>query len=239
MTGFEPDRVRVLAFDIFGTTVDWYGGVSAQLAELFAANGVDLDPGAFAAEWRGRYVPSMARVMSGQRPWAYLDTLHRESLDDLLAEHGADLSEPARAAAVRTWHRLPPWPDSVDGLARLRARYTLVALSNGGFALLTALAKHAGLGLDCILSAELAHAYKPDAAVYRMAAGLLDVQPGEILMVAAHKWDLLGAAEAGLRTAFVGRPAEKGPHGAADRAEDSPADLHATDFHDLADRLGA
>jgi 2-haloacid dehalogenase len=239
MTGFEPDRVRVLAFDIFGTTVDWYGGVSAQLAELFAAHGVDLDPGAFASQWRGRYVPSMARVMSGERDWAYLDTLHRESLDDLLAEHGADLGEPARAAAVTTWHRLPPWPDTVAGLARLRARYTLTALSNGGFALLTTLAKHAGLGLDCILSAQLARAYKPAAAAYRMAAELLDVPPGEILMVAAHKWDLAGAAAAGLRTAFVARPAEKGPHDTADRAEDSPADLHATDFHDLADQLGA
>jgi 2-haloacid dehalogenase len=239
MTDVDPRGIRVLAFDVFGTTVDWYTGVSDQLAALFAAHGVDLDPGVFAAEWRGRYVPSMARVMSGERGWAYLDTLHRESLDDLLREHGADLPEDARAAAVTAWHRLPPWPDTVAGLARMRERWTLAALSNGGFALLTALAKHAGLGLDCILSAQLARAYKPDAAVYLMAAELLDVEPGQILMVAAHTWDLAGAAAAGLRTAFVARPAEKGPRGTADTAEDTPADLHATDFLDLATRLGA
>jgi 2-haloacid dehalogenase len=214
MTGFDSARIRVLAFDIFGTTVDWYTGVSTQLADLFAANGVDLDP-------------------------AYLDTLHRESLDDLLAEHGAVLAEDARAAAVRAWHRLPPWPDTVGGLARLRRRHTVAALSNGGFALLTTLAKHAGLGLDCILSAELVRAYKPDAAVYRTAAALLDVPPAEVLMVAAHTWDLAGAAAAGLRTAFVARPAEKGPHGGADTAAATTADLYATDFHDLAAQLGA
>jgi 2-haloacid dehalogenase len=240
MTGFDPAGVRVLAFDIFGTTVDWYGGVAAQLAGLFAARGVDLDAGAFATAWRDRYIPSMRRVQSGERPWAHLDTLHRESLDDLLAGHGvaAQFDENARAAAVRAWHHLPPWPDAAAGLDRLRAKYVVAALSNGGFALLTHLVKAATLPFDCILSAELARAYKPDPAVYRTAAALLDVQPAETLMVAAHTWDLAGARTAGLRTAFVERPAEKGPHLPADRAADAGGELTVTSFTELAAQLG-
>lgn len=238
------DRVTVLAFDVFGTVVDWRTGVAAQVAEVAAAYGVDLDAGAFTDAWRDHYGPSTRSVNSGHRAWAYLDTLHRESLDGLLAEFGvADrVDEDARRRLVRAWHRLPAWPDAADGLARLRHRYLLATLSNGGMALLTGLVKAAGLPFDCILSAELARAYKPARQVYLTAAGLLDVPPDQVLMVAAHADDLAGAAAAGLRTAFLERPAERGPHRTADRAVDvtaqGVADLVVTGFADLADALG-
>ncbi|MPZ81746.1 MAG: haloacid dehalogenase type II [Actinophytocola sp.] len=237
------DGIRVIACDVFGTTVDWYTGVADQVAEILP----DLDAGAFASEWRGMYLPSMANVREGRRPWAYLDTLHRESLDELLARHGVDPDEGTRRRLVRAWHRLPAWPDSVDGLAKLGRHHTLATLSNGGFALLTSLVKHAGLPFDCVLSAELARTYKPDPAVYRTAAGLLDVEPNEVLMVAAHRWDLDGARKAGMRTAFLERPAEKGPLrvdgsfasslAAADRAADVTSDLSVASFTELADVL--
>jgi 2-haloacid dehalogenase len=182
---FDPASIRVVACDVFGATVDWYTGVARQAGEIFRELGVDIDGGRFAGEWRGRYRPSMARVREGEREWAYLDTLHRESLDELLSEHGAGdaVDEPARGRLVRAWHRLPAWDDSVPGLARLAGAYVTAALSNGGFALLTNLVKAAALPFDCILSAELARAYKPDTKVYRTAAGLLDVRPDEILLV--------------------------------------------------------
>jgi 2-haloacid dehalogenase len=145
--------------------------------------------------------------------------------------------EATRRELVLAWHRLPAWPDSVAGLTRIRARYTTAALSNGGFALLTNLVKRAALPFDCILSAELARTYKPDAAVYRTAAALLDVSPEQVLMVAAHKWDLDGARAAGLRTAFVDRPREKGPHRQADRREDVECDVYAGSFVDLSAQL--
>jgi len=225
--------IRVVAFDIFGTTVDWYTGVADQVATLLP----DIDAGDFAQRWRDRYIPSMDRVRSGERDWAYLDTLHRESLDDLLRELDVKADDDTRDRLVRAWHRLPAWPDSVSGLARIRATYTTAALSNGGFALLTGLVKAAALPFDCILSAELARTYKPDAAVYRTAAALLDVAPEQVLMVAAHKWDLDGARAAGLRTAFVARPREKGPNREADRAADVECDLYADSFLDLANNL--
>jgi 2-haloacid dehalogenase len=231
---------RVLAFDVFGTTVDWYTGVARQATDIFGHLGVQLDGGSFATEWRDKYLPSMARVQRQERDWVYLDTLHRESLDELLEEHGVGeaVDEASRQRLVHAWHDLPAWEDSVAGLTRLREHYVVAALSNGGFALMTNHVKAANLPFDCILSAELARTYKPDARVYRTAAGLLDVHPEEVLMVAAHGWDLDGAAAAGLRTAFVERPREKGPERTADRAADVKADLYATDFLDLAGKLG-
>jgi 2-haloacid dehalogenase len=182
----------------------------------------------------------MARVRVGERPWTHLDALHRESLDELLEEFGvadrcdADLRE----RLVLTWHRLPAWEDVPEGLRRLRQRHTVVALSNGGFALLTCLVKAADLRFDAIISAENARSYKPDPRVYRCAAELLDVPPSRVLMVAAHGWDIDGAREAGLRTAFLERPLEKGPHGRADRAADVPSDLVVRSVPELAATLG-
>jgi 2-haloacid dehalogenase len=225
--------IRVVACDIFGTTVDWYTGVADRVAKLLP----DVDPGDFAQRWRDRYIPSMNRVRDGEREWAYLDTLHRESLDDLLRELSTEADDETRDQLVRAWHRLPAWPDSVSGLAQLRAKYVTAALSNGGFALLTHLTKAAALPFDCILSAELAHTYKPTAAVYHTAAALLDVSPDQVLMVAAHKWDLEGARAAGLHTAFLSRPLEKGPNGQADQASDVECDLYADSFLDLATKL--
>jgi 2-haloacid dehalogenase len=240
MSVFDPAAVRVVACDIFGTTVDWYTGITGQVTEVFTRLGLDVDAGLFTTDWRDRYLPSMQRVRDGERAWAYLDTLHRESLDDLLEQHGiADtVDEPTRDRLVHAWHALPAWDDAVDGVTRLRRRHLVATLSNGGFALLTNLVKAAGMPFDCILSAELAHTYKPDPRVYRTAAGLLDVDPAQVLMVAAHTWDIEGARTAGLRTAFLHRPHEKGPHRTADSAEDVNSDLVVTSLGDLADALG-
>jgi 2-haloacid dehalogenase len=225
--------IRVVTFDIFGTTVDWYTGVADQVAPLLP----NVDAGDFTQRWRDRYIPSMNRVRSRERDWVYLDTLHRESLDDLLRELDVEADDDTRDQLVRAWHKLPAWPDSVSGLARIRTKYTTAALSNGGFALLSRLVKGAALPFDCILSAELAQTYKPDVAVYHTAARLLDVAPEQVLMVAAHKWDLDGARAAGLRTAFVNRPQEKGPDREADRPADVECDLYANSFLDLATQL--
>ncbi|MBE9375972.1 haloacid dehalogenase type II [Saccharopolyspora sp. HNM0983] len=233
------EGVRVVAFDVFGTAVDWRTGVARAVAAAAARRGAAVDEWAFADAWRERYHPALGAVRSGRREWVNLDRLHRESLDELLDRFdvGELFDDRERRELVRSWHRLPPWPDVGPGLERLRADRTVAALSNGGYALLTTLAKHAGLPVDAVLSAELAGTYKPDPHVYRTAARLLDVRPDEMLLVAAHHWDIEGARAVGLRTAFLERPLEKGPHGLPDRAVDVTSDLAVTGFTELAEHL--
>ena len=233
------ERIRALAFDVFGTVVDWRSSVVREGEELGRRKGLNIDWAAFADAWRDRYAPSMDRVRRGERPWTNLDDLHRSSLEELLVEFGVDgLSEKEKDHLNRVWHRLKPWPDAVGGLRRLKERYTITTLSNGNVSLLTDMAKRAGLPWDLILSAELVRHYKPDRETYLMVPGLLSLQPEEVVMVAAHPDDLRAAREAGLRTAYVTRPLEFGPGGKAE-APDHAFDLVATDFLDLADQLGA
>jgi 2-haloacid dehalogenase len=188
--------------------------------------------------WRARYQPQLETVRSGQREWVVLDVLHREALDDVLAELGLELAEPERDALTLAWHRLDPWPDTVEGLTRLRRRYVIAPCSNGHIAQSVNLARHAGLPWDAILGAEIAHAYKPDPDVYRASVGALGLEPGEAMMVAAHSGDLAAAAACGLRTAFVARPREYGPEQAADLEAEGDVDVETRDLLELADALG-
>ena len=224
--------VRALVFDVFGTLVDWRSGIAAA----FRASGVAGNPDELADDWRARYQPILDEVNAGARPWGNFDALHAATLADLLAARGLDAPEDERRRLVGTWHRLDPWPDVRAGLDALRRERVIATLSNGHTALLVDLARHGDLRFDCVFSAELAGAYKPAHEVYLTAARLLAVEPGELMLVAAHPWDLRGARGAGLRTAFVERPREHGP-GAEPRA-DPDADETISDLAQLAARLG-
>jgi len=232
---FDPGSVHALTCDIFGTVVDWYGSVAAEVQRI----GLPVDGGAFALAWRAGYQPAMQEVRDGRLPWTNLDGLHRRILDRLLAEHSIALPEAEAAALNRIWHRLTPWPDSVPGLTRLKAKYTITSLSNGHVALLVAMAKHGGLPWDTVLSAELFGHYKPDPEVYRGAARLLGLAPHAVLMTAAHPSDLRGARAAGLRTALVHRPLERGSGGAVEPWDEGEFDVVADDIEALALQLGA
>jgi len=235
----DPSGVRALTFDIFGTTVDWRSGVAAEAARIGARSGVRCDWDKFADAWRALYIPSMNRVRSGELPWTNFDRLHRLSLDQVLREVGAEgFDAAARDELTGAWERLPAWPDSVRGLERLARRFTVATLSNGNRSQQAALVRFAELPFQHLLSAEDFRHYKPDPEVYLGAASALGLEAGQVMMVAAHKADLRAAQAAGLRAAFIERPLEKGPGGGADRLPDPQADVQATDFMDLADRLG-
>ncbi len=235
----EPVRVRALAFDVFGTVVDWRSTVIREAEALGRAKGLQVDWTAFAEAWRDGYHPAMDRVRQGELPWKSIDELNRMNLDALLERFRVEgFSESEKEDFNRVWHRLDPWPDSVAGLRRLKAKFTLTTLSNGNVGLLVNMAKHAGLPWDLVLSSELIGHYKPDREVYLKAAELLGLAPGEVMMVAAHKYDLRAAAEAGLRTAFVARPMEW-PNRRVDLSYEDAFDVNASDFLDLAAQLGA
>jgi 2-haloacid dehalogenase len=224
--------VRALVFDVFGTLVDW----RSAIARAFGAAGVPGDPGELADDWRARFWPVTGAVAKGTREWADFDVLHRETLDALLADRGADLPPAQRAELVAAWRRLDPWPDVRGGLDTLRAQRVVAALSNGHTALLVDLARHGDLRFDCLISAELARMYKPSREVYLTGARLLGLAPEEVMLVAAHPLDLEGARRAGLRSAFVDRPLEYGPGSPA--RQDPQADVSVSDLHELAERLG-
>ena len=182
----------------------------------------------------------MNMVRTGELPWMSIDSLHRTVLERLLDEYGIEgLSESEKDYLNRAWHRLKPWPDSVEGIERIRKRFIAATLSNGNISLLVDMAKHSGITWDCVLSSELSGHYKPDREVYLTAAGLLGLEPGSVMMVAAHTDDLLAAQAFGFKTAFVSRPLEFGPSGRAEEPEGMPFDITARDFLDLADKLGA
>jgi 2-haloacid dehalogenase len=236
---FDLSGVRALTFDVFGTCVDWRSGVAAEARRLGALSGVDGDWERLADAWRARYVPSMDKVRRGELPWTNFDQLHRSSLDQVLREIGADgFDATARDELTIAWERLPAWPDAAPGLERLNRGFVVSTLSNGNRFQQAALTRFAGLPFRRLLSAEDFHHYKPDPEVYLGAASMLGLEPSQVMMVAAHKSDLRAAQTAGLKAAFVERPLEKGPGGGADLLPDPGADLEATDFMDLADKLG-
>lgn len=235
----DDSAIRALAFDVFGTVVDWRSGVIQTGESLAERKGLDVDWPSFADAWRGKYAPSMDRVRKGELPWTNLDALHRASLEELLEEFEVEgLTEEEKDYLNKVWRRLDPWPDAVEGLTRLKSRYTIAPLSNGNVALLTNMAKRAGLPWDLVLSAELVRRYKPDPETYLMVSGLLDLRPDEVMMVAAHPDDLRAAAGNGLKTAYVLRPLEWGPEGESEPPDPS-FDLVAGDFLELAEELGA
>ena len=237
----EPlaDSVQVLAFDVFGTVVDWRSSVIAEGEDLGKSREIKVDWAEFADAWRAVYRPSLDRVQKGELPWTKLDDLHRSSLEEILRQFKVEgLGEVEKAHFNRVWHRLQPWHDSVAGLQRLKSQFVITTLSNGNISLLTNMAKHADLPWDCILSAENIHHYKPDPEIYRLVPELFDLKPNQVLMVAAHEHDLQSAQKQGLRTAYVHRPLEHGPGKAAPIPSPGKYDFVAKDFLDLASQMG-
>jgi 2-haloacid dehalogenase len=255
--------VRAVLFDTFGTVVDWRSGIS-DAVQRFLDNtaardhGLSADPDAFADAWRAQYQPAMERVRSGERPFVSLDVLHRENLDTVLRSFGSDPGAPGAPGApgtpgtpgapgafapgvldtlARAWHFLPPWPDSVDGLGQVKRDFIIGPLSNGNTALLVDMAKFGGLPWDVVLGSDVTEAYKPTRDAYLKPAAFLGLEPGEVMLAAAHNGDLAAAREAGLATAFIARPTEHGPDQRQDLSATADWDVIAASITDLAGQL--
>ncbi|MCC8928449.1 haloacid dehalogenase type II [Rhodococcus sp. BGS-1C] len=227
-------KTEALLFDVFGTVVDWRTSVAEQCAAVLPGS---VDSFAFADRWRSLYQPSMEQVRCGAREFTRLDVLHLESLRVVLSEFGVDLPESTIVELNRVWHRLTPWPDSIDGLTRLKSRFIVAPLSNGNVSLLLDMAKNAGLPWDAILGAEPVRAYKPTPESYLRTADILGLQPHQCMLVAAHNDDLAAARDCGFDTAFVCRPTEHGAHQSSNLGPTSDWTYSTGSISELADRL--
>ena len=231
--------IKALTFDVFGTVVDWRSSIAREgevFAKLHNIKGIDWVK--FAESWRAGYTPSMNRVRNGEIPWANIDELHKSILNKLILKYGIEgISDEDKNDFNRAWHRLSPWPDVLGGLKRLHSKFVIATLSNGNVSLLTNMAKNAGLPWDYILSAELSKHYKPDPEVYKNAVGLLGLHPYQVMMVAAHNFDLEAAKKIGMKTAYVHRPLEFGPDKDLEQISIEDFDFIAKDFENLAEIL--
>lgn len=234
-------NVRALTFDVQGTCVDFCRPLLRMGDAVNKAKNLQVDWATLSADWRGLYRGVLDQIIAGERPWLRVDRIYRETLDALLEKHGltATFTTAERDELNEIWSRLDVWPDTVEGLARLRRQFVVSTLSNAGMRAMVAVVKHAGLPFDAVLTAELARSYKPAPAVYQLAVDYLGYRPDEIMMVACHKYDLKAARAFGMRTAFVARPLEFGPDAKPDIAPEPWFDCYADSFVTLADALGA
>lgn len=231
--------MKVLLFDTFGTLVDWRTSLMATLTNFGRKKGRELPAADIVDRWRMAYEPMMNRVRMGKLPWTDLDSLHRLALTEMLPDFQLSDLTPAEIDELTfAWHQLSPWPDSVAGLTRLKRKFILAPLSNGNFSLLVDLAKFSGLPWDAILGADLFKHYKPDPETYLGACALFKITPAEVMLVAAHNYDLKAAQALGLKTAFVARPTEYGPRQQKDFGPEGSWDFVAHNMIELAGLLG-
>ncbi|MGI3786779.1 MAG: haloacid dehalogenase type II [Janthinobacterium lividum] len=227
-------RPRALVFDVMGTVVDDAGGVRDATVAVLTRRGDPTQTGLdVAAGTSERLRALLADVNADRRPWAPHRELRREAVREAVAAAGLVALDPADEDELSgVVHRFDPWPDSAAGLDRLRQGHVVVALSNADPAEIAGFSQHGGLAWHLALSTRPSGVFKPDPRAYGVAIEALELEPDEVMKVAAHGWDLRGAARLGLQTCYVRRPDEDPP-------TDGEFDLVVDDLLELADELGA
>lgn len=233
--------LAAVIFDTYGTVVDWRGSVIAEGQALARKKNIEgVDWAAFTDAWQASYRPYINEVIGGKRPWTTNDALQRARLDEIVAEFRIeDLSNADKDEFNRAWHRLRPWPDSVPGLKRIKAKYPIGPFSNGNFQLLVDMARYSGLPWDFIISSDMFRRYKPEPEFYLGAVGLLGGEPGRVMLVAAHNYDLANARKHGMKTAYVRRATMFGPNQDRELKAEADWDIIADSIEGVADALGA
>jgi 2-haloacid dehalogenase len=231
--------VKALLFDVQGTATDFHSTVCGEAQRISAGRHPGVDWAEVVRRWRAGYFAALEAPPSRHSGWVSVHVVYRDALETVLEECDiTGLSDAERAELTLAWQRLAPWPDVVLGLTRLKRAFTLATLSNADVSAVINISKRAGLPWDAIFAAEMAGVFKPDPAIYRMAATYLGLDPAEIMMAASHKYDIRAAGGLGLHTAFIARPLEFGVDGEGDVAYSDEFDINASDFLDLADQLG-
>ena len=236
MAELDLTKIEALTFDVGGTVFDWQSAVRPRAGALATARGADVDVAQFALDWRRRFFELLGEVRSGRREWCSADPLQLAALESLAGDYASlELSDADRRELVEVWHSMDVWSDFPEALGRLRARYRVVVLTVMSFSIVLDSSRHAGITWDGILSGEFMRHYKPDREAYLEGAERLRLEPSQVMMVAAHPFDLRASMKAGLRTAYV-QPKLNEPFG-TDSGDPRDFDVNAADFTDLADQL--
>jgi len=230
-------EIKALTFDTGGTILDWHGGIGKAFAEAGARRGLSADWPAITNEYRRR---SLKGIVGQVNPDFNFDDVHRTVLDAVIKDYKLEaLTAEDRDAIWRTWHALDAWPDFAHALARLRKRYVVASFTLLTTSLVIDVSKKNAIDWDAIISCEMFGIYKTRPEAYQRAAKLLQLPPGEILMVACHNFDLNAALACGYQTAFVRRPGEWGAEGPPDPVPNPAHTIVVDDFNELARRLDA
>lgn len=241
MTGTaSPDDVDALVFDTGGTVFDWHTGVAAAFAEAGRRAGVDADWPALTKTWRRLSTDRVKAVTveDDGRMDDDMDDVLRDTLAETLARHGVRGLDAENAALVRGWRRMPAWPDSAEGIARLRRRYVVASFTILRTSTVIGSSRASGVEWDAIFSCEMTGVYKTAPASYANAARWLDLPPERIVLATTHNNDLAAARENGFRAAYIHRRREWAELPSPDPEPGPGADWVAEDIRDLAARLG-
>jgi 2-haloacid dehalogenase len=234
----EP-QARVLFLDADGTVFDWHASVRTVVHAMGAERGVGIEAPKLVNAWRGRMAEILGDVRSGARRWLGAEAVQRLALDDIAETYPAlGLTEADKTRLLAAWRALKPWPDAAKAVPRLRAGYTVVALTALSWAGTVASSKAAGIDWDGILACDVLGFYTPDPRAYRAALRVAGVAPGEAMLVSAHVEDDLRPARAvGIAGAYVARPLEYGEEAEPVPGPQPDMAINAKDLTDLADRL--
>lgn len=232
-------KINIIFFDIIGTTIDWYKAVYDQLLNITKIYNIKINIDSFIISWRNKFLPYIQDINQGYKKYVDFDTINKNTLNELINDLKLDnvFNEDMKKLMINSWYNSSSWEDCINGLNKLSKKFKVIAFSNSGMKLLIEIVKKEKLPFDCILSTDIAQCYKPENKSYLSIIKLINVTPEECMMVACHKWDIDGAHNVGMKTAFVKRPYEKGPNNKADESNNVICDIKVTSFNDLAKKL--
>jgi 2-haloacid dehalogenase len=197
--------VKVCMFDQYGTVVDMQGGLTAIAAPFLKAKGWSGDPNSFVTWWRRTHFEnSMIDALLHRAHTPYREIGHR-AVAHVMDRAGIEHTKEDVRYLVGEIEKLKPFPEVPAALDKLHTRYKLVVLSNGDPDMLETAKKYHGIAFDRVISVAEAQSFKPHVATYTKAAELLGLNMDQILFVANHAFDCIGAKSAGMRTAFIDR----------------------------------
>jgi 2-haloacid dehalogenase len=197
--------IKVCMFDQYGTIVDMQSGLTEAARPYLEAKGWKGNPNSFVTWWRRTHFEnSMIDALLGREHTPYREIGHR-SVALVLERAGIDYTMDEVRNLVAQIEKLRPFPEVPEALARLQLRYQLAVLSNGDPDMLEAAKQHHRIPFDRVISVAVANAFKPHVATYIKAAEIMGVRLEQVLFVANHAFDCVGAKSAGMRTAFIDR----------------------------------